>query len=116
MNKEITLGFTTKLNKISELQKSITELRNSIIEDLRAKLTDMGPQGFLYDEEDVHTPLNYIYVIGDEYEELFKVDKIKINDEDNGVIFHEVYSDLWYHLSILDNDEINDIVKYIDWK
>ena len=115
MIKEITLGLTTKLNKISELQKTISDLRDSVIEELRAKIIDMGPQGFLYDEDDVLAPLNYIYVIRNDYDGCYKVDKIE-TDENGVVIFHDAEYDVWYRISILDDNEINDIVKYIDWK
>ena len=115
MNKEITLGLTTKLNKISELQKTIRELRDSVIEELSAKIIDMGPQGFLYDEDDVLAPLDYIYVNGNDYDGYYKVDKIE-TDENGRVIFHDAEYDVWYPVSILDNKEINTLVKYIDWK
>ena len=43
MNKEIALSFTSKLNKIGELNRAI-------IDELRANLIKMGPQDCVFDD------------------------------------------------------------------
>ena len=106
MNKEIAQSFTEKLNKLAEL-------RDSIIEDLRANLMKMGPQDCIFDDDEPAVPIYYI----DEYnaEGIVHIDKIKA-DSDGIIKFHDVDSDEWHWLSFLDNDAIYTLIEYIDWK
>ena len=106
MDKKISLKYTTKLNKIGELQRSI-------FEDLRTDLINMGPQGFIYDDGEPNVP---IYCLDDEDNECqFLVDEIKADS--NGVVkFHDKPYDDWYILSTLDGSTINTLIEYIDWK
>lgn len=106
MNKKIALNYTTKLNKIGELQRSN-------FGDLRADLITMGPQGFIYDDGEPNVP---IYCYDNEDNECqFLVDEIKV-DSKGFVKFHDKQSDDWYLLSTLDNSTINMLIEYIDWK
>ena len=106
MNKKISLKYTTKLNKIGELQRSI-------FEDLRTDLINMGPQGFVYDDGEPNVP---IYCQGDADDGCqYVVDEIKA-DSKGFVKFHDKQYDDWYILSTLDDSTINMLIEYIDWK
>ena len=106
MNKEIASSFEDKLNKIAELHRSI-------IEELRTRLTEMGEQGFLYDDDDPVVP---IYYLTDENDEgLTNVDKIKTNKE-GVIIIHDKDFDIWNNILMLDNNAIYTLIGYIDWK
>lgn len=106
MDKKISLKYTTKLNKIGELQRSI-------FRDLLIDLMNMGPQGFIYDDGEPNVP---IYCHDDEDDECqFVVDEIKADP--NGIVeFHDKQYDDWYILSTLDGHTINTLIEYIDWK
>ena len=106
MNKKISLKYTTKLNKIGELQ-------SSIFKDLLIDLMNMGPQGFIYDDGEPNVP---IYCHDDEDDGCqFLVDEIKADS--NGIVkFHDKQYDDWYILSTLDDSTINMLIEYIDWK
>lgn len=106
MNKEIALKFSAKLNKISEIQQSI-------IEELRTLLKSKGEQSFSYDDNEPIVPIYYIN--DDNNEGLFKIDKIKVNSEDV-IQIHDKDFDEWYRLSHLDDQAINTLIEYIDWK
>ena len=106
MDKKISLKYTTKLNKIGELQRSI-------FEDLRTDLINMGPQGFIYDDGEPNVP---IYCHDDEDDGCqFVVDEIKADSK--GIVkFHDKQYDDWYILSTLDDYTVNTLIEYIDWK
>ena len=110
MNKEISKSFEDKLNKIGEIQRSI-------FEELRTRLTEMGEQGFLYDEDDeaedcTAVPIDYVTDNGDN--EVLSIDKIKVGDD--GVLIHDCHFDEWHRLIELSNSDINALIGYIDWK
>jgi hypothetical protein len=110
MNKEISMSFENKLNKIGEIQRSI-------FEELRARLTEMGEQNFLYDEDDeaedyTAVPIDYVTDNGDN--EVLSIDKIKVGDD--GVLIHDCDFDEWHRLIELSNSDINALIGYIDWK
>lgn len=106
MNKEIASSFENKLNKISEIHRSI-------IEELRARLMEMGEQSFLYDDDEPVVP---IYYLTDENDEgLTNVDKINVNKE-GVIIIHDKDFDIWNNILMLDNSAIYTLLGYIDWK
>ena len=106
MNKEIASSFTTKLNKIGELNRAI-------IDELRANLIKMGPQNCVFDDGESEVPIYYLN--DDNAETLVYIDKI-MADESGIIKFHDVASDEWQWLSYLDNDAIHALIEYIDWK
>ena len=106
MNKEIASSFENKLNKISELHRSI-------IEELRERLTEMGEQSFLYDDDDSVVPIFYLTYENDEG--LTNVDKINVNKE-GIIIIHDKDFDIWNNILMLDNNAIYTLIGYIDWK
>ena len=106
MNKEIALSFTTKLNKICELNRAI-------IDELRANLIKMGPQDCVFFFWESTVP---IYCLNDDtFETLVYIDKI-MADESGIIKFHDEDTDEWQWLSYLDNDAIHALIEYIDWK
>ena len=106
MNKEISKSFEDKLSKIAELYRSI-------IKELRTRLTEMGEQGFLYDNDEPVVPISYINDDGDEA--LINIDKIKA-DEKGSLIIHDEDFNEWHRLSELSDSDINVLIRYIDWK
>lgn len=106
MNKEIALSFTSKLNKIGELNRAI-------IDELRANLIKMGQQDCVFDDGESAVPIYYLN--DDNAETLVFIDKI-MADESGIIKFHDVDSDEWQWLSYLDNDAIHALIEYIDWK
>lgn len=106
MNKEIALKFSAKLNKIGEIQQSI-------IEELRTLLKSKGEQSFSYCDNTSIVPIYYI--TDDNDVDLFKIDKIRVDSEDV-IQIHDKDFDEWYRLSYLDNQAINTLIEYIDWK
>ena len=110
MNKEISMSFENKLNKIGEIQRSI-------FEELRTRLNEMGEQGFLYDEDaeaDDNSVVPIYYVTGNGDDEVLNIDKIKVGDE--GVLIHDCDFDEWHRLIELSISDINALIGYIDWK
>lgn len=110
MNKEISKSFEDKLNKIGEIQRSI-------FEELRTRLTEMGEQGFLYDEDaeaDDNSIVPIYYVTDNGDDEVLNIDKIKVGD--GGVLIHDQDFDEWHGLTELSNGDINTLIGYIDWK
>ena len=106
MNKEIASSFENKLNKISEIHRSI-------IEELRERLREMGEQSFLYDDDDPVVPICYL---NDENDEgLTNIDKINVNKE-GVIIIHDKDFDIWNNILMLDNSAIYTLLGYIDWK
>lgn len=104
MNKDISLYYSVELDKIREAH-------HAIIENLRKDLINMGEQGFLYGG------LSTVPIcdINDGIEEsVCRADKIKV-DSDNVIKFHDIDNNEWFPLSILNNEEIDDIIEYIDW-
>lgn len=106
MNKEIALSFTTKLNKICELNRAI-------IDELRANLIKMGPQDCVFEDGESAVPIYYLN--DDNFELLVYIDKI-MADESGIIKFHDEDTDEWKWLSYLDNDAIHALIEYIDWK
>lgn len=106
MNKEIALSFTSKLNKICELNRAI-------IDELRANLIKMGPQDCVFKDGEPAVPIYYLN--DDNFELLVYIDKI-MADESGIIKFHDADSDEWQWLSYLDNDAIHALIEYIDWK
>lgn len=106
MNKEISKSFEDKLNKIAELHRSI-------IEELRERLTEMGEQSFLYDDDEPVVPIFYLTYENDEG--LTNVDKINVNKE-GIIIIHDKDFDIWNNILMLDNNAIYTLIGYIDWK
>ena len=106
MNKNISSYYTNEFNKMGEIQ-------SAIVEHLRKDLINMGEQGFVYDDD---TPVVPIYYLNDDNDEgRLDVDKIKADSE--GVIkLHDKFDNEWYRLTILDNQAINILIEYIDWK
>lgn len=107
MNKEIALSFTSKLNKICELNRAI-------IDELRANLIKMGPQDCVLEDGESAVPIYYVNDFNN-FEKLVYIDKI-MADESGIIKFHDEDTDEWQWLSFLDNDAIHAIVEYIDWK
>ena len=106
MDKKISLKYTTKLNKIGELQRSI-------FEDLRTDLINMGPQGFIYDDGEPNVPI-YCQCYADDVCQ-YVVDEIKADSK--GIVkFHDKQYDDWYILSTMDDHTINMLIEYINWK
>lgn len=109
MKKEISMSFETKFKKISEI-------RNEIIEELRARLNELGEQNCIFDDDESAVPAVPIYYINDDnVEGIFNIDKIK-TDEKNVIKFHDKNFDKWYGLTYLDDQAIYTVIKYIDWK
>lgn len=106
MNKEIASSFENKLNKISEIHRSI-------IEELRERLREMGEQSFLYDDDDPVVPICYLTDENDEG--LTNIDKINVNKE-GVIIIHDKDFDIWNNILMLDNSAIYTLLGYIDWK
>lgn len=106
MNNTISLGFTTKFNQIAEIQ-------NTIFEELRSNLINMGEQSLIFDDGKKVVP---IYYINDDNDEgIFHIDKIK-TDLEGVIVFHDIDFDEWRRLTYLDNQAINTLIEYIDWK
>lgn len=107
MNKEIASSFETKFKKIAEI-------RNEIIEELRARLNELGEQNCIFDDDDKSAVPIY-YLTDDNDEGLFHIDKIK-TDEEGVIKFHDKDFDEWYRLAYLDDQAIYTLIGYIDWK
>ena len=106
MNKEISMSFEAKFKKISEI-------RNEIIEELRARLNEMGEQNCVFDDDESAVPI--YYRDDDNVDGTFYIDKIK-TDEEGVIKFHDKDFDEWYRLTYLDDQAIYALIDYIDWK
>ena len=106
MSKNLSSYYTDELNKMADIQ-------NSIIEQLRKDLINMGEQSFIFDDDTNVVPVSYLD--DDNYDQELEVDKIKVDSE--GVIrIHDKFEDEWHTLTILDYLAINMLIEYIDWK